>query len=600
MFVKCVILFIICTTGVIFSDTIEIEDNFQFCHIDLDQKPIDTNDLCMLKAPFNQDLIQNYSILLNRSKIQFAVLSRSDNNINGKGYECEMFLHKRSYHESWLFAKTHRDESIETVILSEVECRNMVKNKKCGEEDLICDNDGCRYLFEPKDDESYWTYFSTTDPVITFRTCRINFKNIISHSLNDMMFSHNCYLKNYVCILENSIVVWDKSIQNECPFVNVFNATFKLEGKFFTDEEDKFSFEYLQTEKICNLNSIKTTDGLNLINLDLFGDISKKLIQNSDLSSSEFQTFNRLNLGERDYYRFKNNKEQKEFTKYECEMYVESINNQKQYNNFFFKKHDIHFVEKIFFVKNFQIYIPLCIGIKKIILDDTFLKFNNTCDIYPKATFDYMGNIIKGFYNWNGILSSYALKKTCPLESIYIPMPSHNKFILQRGSKYSLVSKEKANLKILNINNFQSTSSIEFQHSRLFLKKLSSGLFETVIHNDNPIVENHPLFKLYKKSIVNDIYVFSRSMILKLSLLWSNITLLCIIVIIIILFFIFYKYKKSICCCFKNDIRLNERIISRGLPSDVIPIVNAPPVSMPPTMEQIRLQEYRNGRFSDI
>jgi hypothetical protein len=33
---------------------------------------------------------------------------------------------------------------------------------------------------------------------------------------------------------------------------------------------------------------------------------------------------------------------------------------------------------------------------------------------------------------------------------------------------------------------------------------------------------------------------------------------------------------------------------------DVNPIVNAPPVSMPPTMEQIRLQEYRNGRFSDI
>jgi hypothetical protein len=564
MFVQYIILFIICITDVIVSDTIEIEDSFQFCHIEIDQKPIDTNDLCMLKAPLNQDLIQNYSILLNRSKIQFAVLSRSDNNINGKGYECEMFLHKRSYHESWFFAKTHRDESIENVILSEVECRNMVKNKKCGEEDLICNNDGCRYLFEPKDDESYWTYFSTTDPVITFRTCRINFKNIISHSLNDMMFSHNCYLKNYVCILENSIVVWDKSIQNECAFVNVFNATFILEGKFFTDEEDKFSFEYLQTEKICNLNSIKTTDGLNLINLDLFGDISKKLIQNSDLSSSEFQTFNRLNLGERDYYRFKNNKEQKEFTKYECEMYVESINNQKQFNNFFFRKHDIHFIEKIFFVKNYQIYIPLCIGIKKIILDDTFLKFNNTCDIYPKATFDYMGNIIKAFYNWNGILSSYALKKTCPLESIYIPMPSHNKFILQRGSKYSLVSKEKANLKILNINNFHSTSSIEFQHSRLFLKKLSSGLFETIIHNDNPIVENHPLFKLYKKSIVNDIYVFSRSMILKLSLLWSNITLLCIIVMIIILFFIFFKYKKSICCCFKNDIRLNERISSRG------------------------------------
>jgi hypothetical protein len=104
MFVKRIILLIIYLTDLLYSNTIEIEDNFQFCHIDIDQKPIDTNDLCAIKTTFSQDLIQNYSILLNRSTIQFAVLSRSDNNINGKGYECEMFLHKRSYHESWFFA----------------------------------------------------------------------------------------------------------------------------------------------------------------------------------------------------------------------------------------------------------------------------------------------------------------------------------------------------------------------------------------------------------------------------------------------------------------------------------------------------------------
>ena len=83
MFVKSIIFFIIYITDLIYSDTIEIEDNFQFCHIDMDQKPIDTNDLCAINSLSNQDLIQNFSILLNRSKIHFAVLSRSDNNING-------------------------------------------------------------------------------------------------------------------------------------------------------------------------------------------------------------------------------------------------------------------------------------------------------------------------------------------------------------------------------------------------------------------------------------------------------------------------------------------------------------------------------------
>jgi hypothetical protein len=48
---------------------------------------------------------------------------------------------------------------------------------------------------------------------------------------------------------------------------------------------------------------------------------------------------------------------------------------------YFLKKHDIYFIEKIFFVKKFQIYKPLCNGIKKIILEDKFLKFNNTCEL---------------------------------------------------------------------------------------------------------------------------------------------------------------------------------------------------------------------------
>ena len=43
----------------------------------------------------------------------------------------------------------------------------------------------------------------------------------------------------------------------------------------------------------------------------------------------------------------------------------------------FLKKHDIYFIEIIFFVQNF----PLGNGIKKIILEDKFLKFNNTCEL---------------------------------------------------------------------------------------------------------------------------------------------------------------------------------------------------------------------------
>jgi hypothetical protein len=95
----------------------------------------------------------------------------------------------------------------------------------------------------------------------------------------------------------------------------------------------------------------------------------------------------------------------------------------------------INFIDKIFFVTNFQINNQLCNGME-----------------------------------W------YSLSKTCPLELVYIPLPS-NKYLLQRGSKYSLVSKETANLKVLKNKQFpkniilinMSLTSIFFE-SKIIIK----------------------------------------------------------------------------------------------------------------------------------
>ena len=543
-------------------EKIEIEDEFQYCHIAIDQKPIDTSDLCAQKLHKQITLNSNFEI---KTIYQYAILSRNDNNINGIGFECEVFYHRRSYHETWFFDRSHRDESIKIVILNKEECEHMVYNKKCGEEDMTCDNDGCKYMKEPKENDSYYFYFSTSDPIITFRTCRITYKPIIAHSIENMIFSHNCFVKDYVCVLEHSIIIWDKSIINDCPFTLIMNISLQLDNNIFVDKADKFSFEYLESEKICGFNSIKTTEGLNLININILDSISVKLVKNIENNKEiDFQIFNRFNLVERDYFRYVNYNNEKEIKTYECELYIENINFQLKFNNVFFKKHDLNLYENIFYVKNHQLYIPMCIRVKKIFIESTFKKINNTCEMYPKVKFEYMGNILDAYYNFNGILSSNSQKVNCPNEMIFIPLPTINSFLLQRGSKFSIISKDKANLVVLNINNFKMNEPVNLQHSNIFNKKLVSGIFgltDQTNLNENSI-KSHPLKHLYVKSIVDNAYNFTKTTILKLAILWTNITLIVVMVILSLIVYVLFNYKKIIFNCLNKKNNTNVQIIN--------------------------------------
>ena len=529
----------------IFCENIEIYDNFKYCHLNSHQKPINTRQICLNDLSSHKNVLLDIGIQLNKTFVELVVLSRNDHNVMGISYECEMYSHIRSFHTGWTLKKSHKDSDIEIIKLNEAECRNMIKTHKCGGDDMNCDKDGCKFMNEPSFNEDNWSYFTTVDPTITFKTCRVTFKELISHSIDDQIFSHNCIVKDFFCELDSSIIVWDKNVINQCPFEKIKVLNMKLDDFSFIDEKENILFEYLEPETICSIPSIKTVENLNLITIEALNIISSKLINMHE--KNDFQIFNRFSMAERDFNQYKIMKKERKFTMYECNAYIEFMESKKHLKNHFFVKNDLNLNERIFYVKSNQIYIPICVNINKITVNSTFIIENHKCDIYPIVTFDFSLNTVIhfGFLHSHGIISPYREVSECPEESLYIDLPNKEKYLLKTQNKYSLIESNKANLQRLDISNFK-TSKIELKHSNILLKKLEAGQFNLAIHYSNKIIENHPLYKLEQGSVFYDIYKIGHDLFLKISTIW---TLFSISIIIIPVFLIVILIKCK-CCNF--------------------------------------------------
>ena len=80
----------------------------------------------------------------------------------------------------------------------------MVKNKKCDKNNMICDeNENCRYETFPPDE---FTWFK--DSTKTFSHCYVSPRVIAESSENSHIFTGQCKVSDWFCLLKDSICVW--------------------------------------------------------------------------------------------------------------------------------------------------------------------------------------------------------------------------------------------------------------------------------------------------------------------------------------------------------------------------------------------------------
>lgn len=244
-----------------------IVDQFKYC-----QNPED--------APLlNSKLCHSYERLHYKPKVSqtIAVLKRVNYDVSGIGYECTMtklivnfYFSLFSSNSSW-FGK-HHEVFEKYVQLNAKECRTMLTTKKCNNVTMKCQGSSCMGEKFPTGKYSYFDVHTDYG----FR-CTTRQVKIISDHFNDALFGDaNCSPNKLFCMMNRSIVVWNASIVNKCPYVllnrlEMFalgNSTYgtAVDDIMFQVDTESYKADVKANRRRCDVYLMKTFDDYYIAN----------------------------------------------------------------------------------------------------------------------------------------------------------------------------------------------------------------------------------------------------------------------------------------------------------------------------------------------
>ena len=297
--------------------------------------------------------------------VNLDIYTREDHSVQGWGYQCVQIVKHWKFIETISFNRfeTELDENAQ---LTEHDCLKMVKYKKCGRNEMTCDEDGCSF------DGSVNPSYSWMNSIVKITDhCFFKRKEIIADNEDSFIFSHNCKVKDYQCAVADSMIVWNSSVIHPCPYKRIMkNETFEIDEKGFRNNEVYFIYDGLLNT--CNNKLMKTVEGVFLRLTNSLGDDSfytnTKISEN--ISNVDLKLITELMLGTVDLERIEADKKIQE-------VFNKSCSNFQNYLKIFRTMDGIYDIQKdynnkawILYATNNEIYTSDCLPVRYI----TFLK----------------------------------------------------------------------------------------------------------------------------------------------------------------------------------------------------------------------------------
>ena len=226
--VLMIILLLIILPIIVLAD-ITIQTKSQFCTIHSKLTPLEPSDLCIKTNGSDANDVEKTKQLSNwikkytsnidetKDKVQVVILSKRQNEIIGKGHQCQMMKITQLFTQTLLGDKFESNIRKEYIKLSAYECMDMIEHKRCkaGNKifNLTCIDDNCEFngVVEPK--YSWWsTVQRESYQCSTFK------RSIIASKKSDTVFNNACHLEELSCVHGHAIIVWKKELLTSCPF----------------------------------------------------------------------------------------------------------------------------------------------------------------------------------------------------------------------------------------------------------------------------------------------------------------------------------------------------------------------------------------------
>jgi len=356
---------------------------------------------------------------------QGALLGKSINKISGKAYQCKVVKYERTWSVGF-FGKQFRSDESSIEILSADECWNLVHNKKCNKNNMTCDdNDHCRFEGFPKDRYTWLRTFTDT-----FSHCYFSPRMIAESNENSRIFTDSCKVKDFYCILGDSVVVWNKEVIHSCPFKRIAFGTFDSFGIYFKEKTLKLGFQFKRFETHCGTEFILTTEGLYLAPLT-----PRLPVFDSFDSFSDTRGIIDLALADEDFRAFELLEDERMILLRECNIFSSMVKIFSVMEDLFLRFRDFKNYEVILYSKGGQVYKPKCVKISSITISNS-----TKCFLDIPVSF-VLGKWVKqGFLTHDRIIRAYSAVTDCVFEPKYISLPYISKTVVVYGNKITLLN----------------------------------------------------------------------------------------------------------------------------------------------------------------
>ena len=412
------------------SESMIIKGRFKVCSHSFQYNLLDFNSVCQSKPIKPKRVVTDFLSANGFYPNKFPytksmlVFGKLEHLVYGNGYHCLMKKHILTTSMSF-WGEKFESLRTEPVKISRDECRVMIITKKCSNSAMTCDGEYCSYSANPIP-SFLWLQERTTE---TF-SCSSSPKLINAKKLTDNLFGTKCQVRDFFCILHDSIIVWDKAIIHRCPLYRISENMFTMSknDSNILISNASFAVQATNIEQHCNVSVLATVEGIFL------GFKTNDAINNKIPQSSTIDEMKELLLAENDYRTFEDITQKNDIIYNECL-------NFKSILNLFSKSEDKYLTHYLrdgssitFYTTMGNVYKADCVSVDSIkLITDNRNKNGSLCFADQPVLFELHNSIRTGYLMSDGIIKQVSNLIPCNRVFQYIQLVDQSYTIIRNN-----------------------------------------------------------------------------------------------------------------------------------------------------------------------
>lgn len=541
---------------------VTLQGNFTYCDVWNERRVVNLEFNCS-----NSLFHFNNESRVDRNMHTVVLMKRLHYVLDAYGIEC---YRKRVVH--WLnssFLGFKSESSYEIPIpMTRFECLTMIESKRCDEEPMDCDEDGCIYNTRPDGEFSWFRNSKFSRLNCKFHRRKVRAETNTSKVFANIRPDHQCTPPFLQCHLAHSIVIWNASDVSRFMYKLVHIGTKYIWTSHQTLYSNKSRMLFQLTNQVVRENNFtfhKTTVGLFLLAIsDSLSNSSlilsrlsnflalpnKKILSLSDLILEEMAETDFTEFSMAESFRLALSSDQVQ-TCSNFQNHLRLLASSSPTRSFH-RISNMHGQEVIVFAQFKQLFIPRCLNVKKIVVDETT---SDTCFFDLPVRVNISSREQSLFLSEQNFLVDWSDRLQCSSVNTRIWLNSTH-IILRHGSSISLISP--ADLQFVDLSeqhidfkflNFEHNHEIVEGFDKIYKfhdHPLNNG-FENhfrVLPIDSALLEKHSILSEWKNSVKSEINSIWSGFFISIKYIFFTIGIILTLLILAFLVFCFLRIAK--------------------------------------------------------